>query len=170
MSGRLVTPKITKFQINPKIKNAIRYYTEALGLFEKDLEEGDQCTGYYAFKELCLMKEDLPSEDIVKRIGAVGRNVDYSIYGVYLFQKIHANLRLRALECLKDIRNTIKNIKEKRINILEEDLEEMSPEEYIIIQLKAISDPKNLTTRERNAILNHKMSYEQVAKRISGID
>lgn len=96
--------------VRPEIDKLIKDVCLYLGLYDHNFSEEDQCSGYYSFKELCLMSEYPCSieefEEYKKKKGLWLGNTPP---GFYLITKFHQNLRKNALEAIKEVRRIIKS-------------------------------------------------------------
>jgi len=106
---KLVTGRIKIGGINEKLLSYIMVHGEALGLYDKRFEENNQCGGWFAFKHLCLMKDDLPNESYVKENGNYEPGSIPLNPGMYTLGKIHKNLRNPALQSAKQVRKFIQS-------------------------------------------------------------
>lgn len=92
-----------KFSIKKELLDKIKQVAALMELYEYRFDEDRQCTGYYAFKELVLLQEDLPKTVPKDKFDAI------KMPGAYLLMKIHVNLREQALEYANIIRSNFKN-------------------------------------------------------------
>jgi hypothetical protein len=91
--------------------NQINAFADTMGIYDPKFAEDDQCSGYYAFVGLCLLKDPLgafPSKPELHLSFQTG-----SRPGVYLLTKLHENIRKASWEAAKYIQSHYFNMKTK---------------------------------------------------------
>jgi hypothetical protein len=95
--------KLFKIQGRSKKTEVINTYAKELGLYDPRFEDKDQCSGYFAFKELCNMNKD-PMHNVESY------NSPYATTypGYYTLNRIHPVLRQSVLNSVKELRQKFK--------------------------------------------------------------
>jgi hypothetical protein len=101
--------------IKEDVDTLIKETASNVSLYDTGFPDEAQCSGYHAFKEMCLIQEDICTYEELKEF----RERKDSNYGerppigYYLLCRLHPNIREICIDAVRHVRNVIKNNKTK---------------------------------------------------------
>lgn len=96
-----------KMEIDPYLKEQIICHAMLLGLYDPNFEEKDQCSGFFAFKEL-VVSELMPHE----HISVEGKFILYAAQPAYaLLNQLHPLTRKPALSSAYALQSMAKSLR-----------------------------------------------------------
>lgn len=94
--------KLSKKELPEGCWKQIKAFAKAIDIYDPNFPDEDQCSGFYAFFSLCLIREELgvfPEDKYELHSATQG-----SRPGVYLLTKLHEGIRRAAWEAAKYIK------------------------------------------------------------------
>jgi len=108
--------------IRPEVDKLIKDAAEHFQLYDPKFPENDQCNGYFAFKEMCLMKDDICTYDEFVVHMNNKEYHDHSPIGYYLISRLHPNARQVVINGVNAIRGIIKRGEASKTTIVKNDV------------------------------------------------
>jgi hypothetical protein len=103
MSNNVFKLKL-KFQENTELIETIKSLAKQLDLYDPKFDEDSQGGGYHGFKQLCLLKQNLPDDvGVYKDIGSAHLHPGY-----FQIARIHPLMRHKVFEVAREIRDYYK--------------------------------------------------------------
>ena len=99
--------KIKVAGIRSEVDKLIKDAAEHFQLYDPRIPEKDQCSGYFAFKEMCLMKEYICTYDEFVNHKNNSKYDDYVPVGYYLISRLHPNARQIIINSVNIIRGIL---------------------------------------------------------------
>jgi len=112
---KMINIKISgiRSEVDKLIKDAALH----LQFYDPNFEEDKQCSGYHAFKEMCLMKEDICSLDQFNEHKNFSSS-DPAPIGYYLLSRIHPNARAVTIKAVNLLREIFKEGRAAKVKIV----------------------------------------------------
>jgi hypothetical protein len=109
--------------VREEVENLIKKAAKHLQFYDPRFPEKSQAAGYYAFKEMCLMKEDICSlTEFNEYNDMVDINVLFSDKkcpnGFYLLTRIHPNARKITIDTVNMVRKIFSESNTDKVEIV----------------------------------------------------
>lgn len=102
--------------VREEVENLIKKAAEHLQFYYPRFPEESQATGYHAFKEMCLMKEQICT---LKEFDNHKSNIKSSCpVGFYLISRIHPNAREITIDAVNMVRKVLSEGNASKVKIV----------------------------------------------------
>jgi hypothetical protein len=104
--------------IRPEVESLIKKVAEDLQLYTPGFPDESQGSGYHAFKEMCLVKEEICTYDEFEAFRTGHSPSNEAPIGFYLLTRLHPNARDITLDAVNTVRKILRDRNVSKVEIL----------------------------------------------------